>query len=125
MIGAAAAWLIAQGVPAKAARPLLIGAGVLALLAAVVTLWQCSVADEVGQRESEQRAANAEQAREADATAAATARDDDKRNRDERGELEGLPNGEPTPLSASERAFLRCVRLQQSARAERKPVPAC
>lgn len=125
MIGTAAAWLIAQGVPAKLARPLLLGLGVLALVGGVVLLWQCSVADEVEHREAEQRAANAERARAADAGAAEQARADDQRNRDERGELEGVPNDEPTPLSAAERARLRCIRLQQSARANGEPAPAC
>lgn len=125
MIASAVAWLIARGVPARFARPLLVvGAAVLAV-ALVGTLWRCSVSSGISKREAEQRAVNAEQARKADQGAADAARSDDARNRAERGQLERIPTDAATPLSDSERAYLRCVRLQQSARANGKPAPAC
>lgn len=125
MIATAAAWLVARGVPLRFARPLLALAGVLLAAALVGTAWRCSVTGAVDRRESEQRAANAEQAREADQSTAAQQRADDGRNQAERRQLEKVTTDEATPLSDRERAYLRCVRLQQHARANREPAPAC
>lgn len=125
MIATAAAFLVSKGVSEKVARPLLFGAGILALVGAVLLLWQCSVAGEVEQREAGQRAANVEQARAADAAAAEQARRDDTRIETERDELEGLTNADPSTLSDMDRAYLRCIRLQQSARADERPAPVC
>lgn len=125
MIATAAAWLVARGVPERFARPLLLAAGVLLVAIAAGALWRCSVDRAVDMREATQRAANAEQARKADQGAADTARADDARNRAERGQLEKVPTDAATPLSDRDRAYLRCVRLQQHARAVGQPVPAC
>lgn len=125
MIAAAAAWLVARGVPARAARPLLLAGVVLLAMAAAAALWRCSVDNAVDEREAGQRAANAEQARKADQGAAEQQRADDARNRAERGELEKVPTDAATPLSDRDRAYLRCVRLQQHARANGEPAPAC
>lgn len=125
MIAAAAAWLIARGVPARAARPLLLAAALLLVALSLAFVWRCSVDSAVDKREAEQRAANAEQARAADQGAAAQQRADDARVRDERDQLEKVPTDAATPLSDRERAYLRCVRLQQSARTRGEPAPAC
>lgn len=115
------AWLIARGVPASIVRPALIALAVLAL----GLVWRCSVDSGVRSQEAAQRAANAEQARKADERAATQQRADDARNGAERRALEGTADYAPTPLSDRDRAFLRCVRMQQRARAEQKPAPAC
>lgn len=125
MIAAAAAWLIARGVPARAARPLLLAAALLLAALSLVFVWRCSVDSAVDKREAGQRAANAERARAADQGAAEQQRADDARNRAERGELEKVPTDAATPLSDRDRAYLRCVRLQQSARTRGESAPAC
>jgi len=125
MIASAAAWLISHGVPLRFARPLLLVAALLVVAALVGTAWRCSVSGGVERREAEQRAANAERARAADQGNAAQARADDARNQAEGRQLERTVSNEPTPLSDRDRAYLRCVRLQQHARAVGQPVPAC
>lgn len=116
MIATAAAWLVARGVPLRFARPLMLVAVVL--LAGLA--WRCSV----DEREAGQRAVNVEQARKADQGAAEQQRVDDGRNRAEREQLEKVPT-DANPISDRERAYLRCVRLQQRARANGEPTPAC
>lgn len=125
MIGFAAAWLVKRGVSNKLARPLVIALGIALLALACAALWRCAINDAVDDRQARARAEAAETARQADQDAADQQRADDARNRDERGELEGLPYATPSPLTDSERAFLRCIRLQQQARADGRPVPAC
>lgn len=125
MIGIAAAWLIKRGVSSKLARPLVIVAAVVALALVCATLWRCVVDDAVEQRQAEARAEIVEQAREADREAMARGYADARRLRDEREALEGITYVKPTPLTDDDRAFLRCVRLQQQARADRRPVSAC
>jgi len=125
MIAAAAAWLVARGVPLRFARPLMLAGTVLFAAALVALAWRCSVDSAVDDREARQRAANAEQARKADQGTAEQQRADDARNRAERGELEKVPTDAATPLSDRDRAYLRCVRLQQRARTRGEPAPAC
>lgn len=125
MIASAVAWLIARGVPARLARPLMLGLAVLCLVALVALAWRCSVDSAVDDREARQRAANAEQARKADQGTAEQQRADDARNRAERAELEKVPTDAAIPLDDRQRAYLRCVRLQQRARANGEPAPAC
>lgn len=123
MIANIAVWLVSKGVPLKWARPLIYAAGALLALLAVVIVWNVAVDRAVDRQNDRQRAANAEQARKADNAAAEQQRADDARNRAERGELERITD--EGPLSDSQRAYLRCVRLQQAARANGQPVPAC
>lgn len=125
MIAAAAAWLVSRGVPLRFARPLMLAGSLLLVCALVALAWRCSVDRGVAGREAAQRAANAEQARAADQGTAEQQRADDARNRAERGELEKVPTDAATPLSDRDRAYLRCVRLQQRARTRGEPVPAC
>lgn len=126
MIAAAASWLIGLGVPAKLARPLLGLAAFLLALGLTSLVWNCAVDNAVEQEQAERRAETAETARKADNAAADTQRADDARNRAERAELEGVPDDESDrSLTDGERALLRCVRLQQSARARGEPAPAC
>lgn len=125
MIASAAAWLVARGVPLRFARPLLLAGALLLAALALGLVWRCSVDNAVDEREAGQRAANAEQARKADQGTAEQQRADDARNRAERGELEKVPTDAATPLSDRDRAYLRCVRLQQRARANGEPAPAC
>lgn len=119
------AWLIARGVPASFARPLAIGAGVLLVAALCALAWRCSVDTAVDNRVQRGRAEASEKARKADQQSATQARADDGRNRAERGELERIRPDENRPLSDSQRAYLRCVRLQQRARAAGDSAPAC
>jgi len=109
------------GIPPQFVRPLL----AVALVVALLGLWRCSVDRAVGTREAAQRAANAEQARKADEGAAEQQRADDARIRAERNQVGKVLPHASTPLSDRDRAFLRCVRMQQRARAERQPAPAC
>lgn len=125
MIATAAAWLVARGVPLRFARPLMLAGTVLLAAALVALAWRCSVDNAVDDRAARQRAANAEQARKADQGTAEQQRADDARNRAERAELEKVPTNAATPLSDRDRAYLRCVRLQQRARTRGEPVPAC
>ena len=125
MIASAAAWLVARGVPLRFARPLMLTGVALLALVLVALAWRCSVDNAVDEREAGQRAVNAEQARKADQGTAEQQRADDARNRAERGELEKVPTDAATPLSDRDRAYLRCVRLQQRARTRGEPVPAC
>ena len=125
MIAAAAAWLVARGVPLRFARPFMLAGTVLLAATLVALALRCSVDNAVDDREARQRAANAEQARKADQGTAEQQRADDSRNRAEHGELEKVPTDAATPLSDRDRAYLRCVRLQQHARTRGEPVPAC
>lgn len=124
MIATAAAWLVARGVPLRFARPLMLVAVVGLVVLLVGLAWRCSVDNAVDEREAGQRAVNVEQARKADQSAAEQQRVDDGRNRAEREQLEKVPT-DANPISDRERAYLRCVRLQQRARANGEPAPAC
>ena len=116
-----AAWLWARGISPRFA---LAGVVVLALGLAALT-WRSSVSDAVADHETRARAVIVEKARKADAATAAQQRRDDARIGAERGALEkGTPH-DSTPLSDIDRRNLRCVRLQQDARANGKPAPAC
>lgn len=116
-----AAWLLARGI---APRVALIGVIVLAL-GLVALAWRSSVSDAVADREARARAAILEKARKADTMTAAQQRRDDARLGAERNELQkGAPH-DSTPLSDTDRRNLRCIRLQQDARANGKPAPSC
>lgn len=124
MIGFLTSLLLRAGVAPRFARASAVVGLTLATLALVTAAWRCSVSDAVADREAAARAAAMERARNADQAAAVSARADDARQRDERRQLERIP-ADARPLSDNERAFLRCIRLQQQARADGRPAPAC
>lgn len=132
MISAAIATLTGWGLSSKAAKRVLLGGGILLALGAAVLAWNVWLHfHDQGVRDDHDQAVNLEretQARQADANQADQARQDDARNTDETTELEGVLNNDPEsnrPLTDSERAYLRCVRLQQRARETGQPAPAC
>lgn len=126
MIGWLAARAIAAGIPAKYGRAVAKGVTLLALVALVFTVWHCSVDNAVDNRNAKQTTANAKQREKAVERTGTRQRADDGRISGERAALGGTKhNATVRPLSDSERKYLRCVRLQQSARTRGERAPAC
>lgn len=133
MIAALTAKLLALGVPARLARPLLMAGGIIIAAIVIILIWSIWLARHdaavVRQHEAASNAAVAEAARKADAELAETRRSDDARTHEENAELKRTINAhdpaQSAPISAARRAFIECVRLQQSARQAGRAAPAC
>lgn len=124
MIASLVLKLIGWGVPAKLAKPLLI---VFAIAAIVIALGTAKCAYDHNLIEDHDKDVKIEQITEdkkADNTAAEQRRKDDARIGQEVRELEKINASNPDPVSRK-REFYRCVRLQQTARANGLEPPAC
>ncbi len=116
--------ILALGVPAKFARPLAI-VGLILLIIIALGVGKCTYDRSViAKHDAKIEAATAKADRKADAAAAVTRRADDARITQEATQLEKVQANAPT--DADRRlARHRCLRLQQSARAQGKPSPVC
>jgi hypothetical protein len=112
------------GLPAKLAKPLLIGAGVLLLIIAVFAAVKIHDHRIISNHDANQRAATTIADRKADDNAAVQRRTDDARLTNESTELNRSTDHASTDLDRR-LAFQRCLRLQQSARAAKRQPPAC
>jgi uncharacterized protein YqfA (UPF0365 family) len=125
MIAGVITWLVAKGVPAKAAKPLLF-AGLALLVVALLFGAKCAYDKSViEQHEARQEAATAKADRKADQKAADQRRVDDARAVSEAQEIKEAINEARNEGRDPRAAYYECVRLQQSARRERKPPPEC
>lgn len=123
MIAFLAGLAMKLGVAERFARPVGIGAVVIALLLALWALKSCYDARLIATHDAGQRAATAEADRKADTKAAEQRRADDARLSTETRELE---KSREADTDVDRRlARHRCLRLQQAARAERRQPPAC
>jgi hypothetical protein len=123
-MGSLIGWLIAKGVSQRFARPL---AFLLLAIAAAAAMGGAKCAYDaavISRHEAKQEAATAKADRKADGKAAAQRQDDDRRLTQEEQQLEEVQKHAPTDLDRR-LAFHRCLRLQQSARAEGREPPAC
>jgi uncharacterized iron-regulated membrane protein len=123
-MGSIIVFLIAKGVPARFAKPLL---ALVALIALAGILWAgIAIHDRnvVKTHDAGQVAATAVADRKADATAAVERRADDTRTTDEKTQLEKVQANAPSDLDRR-LARQRCIRLQQDARRLGKQSPAC
>jgi uncharacterized membrane protein YhiD involved in acid resistance len=118
-------WLIARvialGVPAKLAKPIL---AVIAALLLIGALWGLkSLHDRrvISQHEAKQEASTAK----ADNHAADQRRTDDARSTQEAQQIKEAVNEAGSDPAARRAAYYRCVSAQQSARRAGKPSPDC
>ena len=118
------AMLIGWGVPAKLAKPLLIGVGALLLCLAIFAAVKIHDHGVIATHDAKQEAATAKADRQADTTAAVQRRADDTRLTQETQELQRSTTNAQTDVDRR-LAFQRCLRLQQAARASHSVVPAC
>ena len=129
VIAAVAAWLAARGVPPAIVRPLIWLVIAAIVIGLCLLLVRSRDADLIEQHDARQAVQVERQARSADAEASGERRADDSRVATEKTELTKVIENAPTtadqPVSDARRAFLRCVRLQQEARAARRPAPPC
>lgn len=112
------------GVPEPFRRLAAIGATVLGIAAAFALLVRCHDARVVADHDARTGAATANADRRADAAAADARRADDARLAQERTQIEGVSTDANSPVDARV-ARLRCIRLQQDARAAGREPPAC
>ena len=127
-MGSIIALITGWGVPAKLAKPLLGLAAVLLAVAAWSLFWWWHDSSVIREHDAAVNAAAQASGRAADNAMAETAREDDKRNTAEGAELGKVIANDPQstrPVSDQRRAYLRCIKLQQSARANNQPAPAC
>lgn len=132
MIAGLALKLIGLGVPQRFARPVIYAAGFALLVGAVVLGWNLWLGSHdrtvVSNHDAKVNVKAMEQARAADTAAGDERRADDSRVIVENIELERTIQNAPDknrPVSDARRAYLRCVRLQQQARAAGQPAPTC
>jgi uncharacterized membrane protein YhiD involved in acid resistance len=122
-------WLIARvialGVPAKLAKPIL---AVIAALLLIGALWGLkSLHDRrvISQHEAKQEASTAKADKRADNHAADQRRTDDARSTQEAQQIKEAVNEAGSDPAARRAAYYRCVSAQQSARRAGKPSPDC
>lgn len=132
MIATLAMKLIGWGLPQRFARPVIYGTGVALFAAALWLGWTLWLGSHdravVRDHDAQVNVKAASDARAADARAGEERRADDARVNDEANELERTIENAPDatrPITAARRAYLRCIRLQQQARATGQPAPAC
>ncbi len=128
MIASIVTWMVGKGVSEKLAKLILFG-GLAAFLIVGFGVAKCAYDRSVITNFTNEANLEAEErARGADEDAAGERLDDANRLNTEEDELEGLRDEDPdkdTAASDADRAYLRCIRLQQRARIDGKPVPAC
>jgi hypothetical protein len=130
MIALLSGWLVKKGA-GKAAKPL---AWTIIILAAVALFWGAKAAYDasvISSNDAKVEASAQREGRAADAKAAEQRSEDQTRLHNEADELrkvtsDGLPSTAPqAPLDDARRAYHRCVRLQQAARANGERPPPC
>ena len=117
--------LIGWGVPAKLAKPLLYGVGVLLLLLAIFAAVKLHDRRVVAQHQAAQDASNAKADRKADQQAGEQRRADDARQTNETQEINNAVSEAKRTGADPRAAYYHCVELQQAARAAKRVVPAC
>jgi hypothetical protein len=119
------ALLIGWGVPAKLAKPLLIGVGILLLIGAIFAAVKIHDHRVIKQHEAQQQAANAIADRKADQQAANSRVADQQRADAESAQIKEAVNEAGTDPAARRAAYYKCVRAQQDARRAGKLAPHC
>lgn len=132
MIASLAARLVALGMPARYSRAAVIAIGAVALVLAALLAWNFWLGSHdkrvIAGHDAAANAEVAEKVGAANEAANEQAREDDARAAAESAELRRMLEndvGPSTHPSEQRLAILRCVRLQQAARAAGDPVPAC
>ena len=132
LIASAAAKLIGWGLPAKFAKPVVNVLLIASLIGIAIAAWNIWLSqrdqDVIDRHEAEVNMKVESAVRGADGEAADQRRDDDSRAAAEAGELQKVNENDPDkdkPATGSQRDYLRCIKLQQQARAAGNPAPAC
>jgi Na+-transporting methylmalonyl-CoA/oxaloacetate decarboxylase gamma subunit len=107
------------------AKPLIVGAGIVLLLLAVLAVVKIHDHRVIATHEAKQDAANAKADRQADAKAAEQRRTDDTRTTQESQQVKEAVNDARSQGRDPRTAYYKCVELQQRARAAKLVVPAC
>jgi hypothetical protein len=124
-MGALDALLVRWGVPARFAKPLLVGVALLLLIAAVFAAVKIHDRRVISQHEAKQEASTAKADKRADNHAADQRRTDDARSTQEAQQIKEAVNEAGSDPAARRAAYYECVRRQQSARRAGKPSPDC
>ncbi|WP_300974855.1 hypothetical protein [Sphingomonas sp. LHG3406-1] len=125
MIAALVALVVKAGIPARFAKPVLIGLAVVLLIAAL-GIGKCSYDRSVIRNHTaNERAATAEADRKADTRAADQRRVDDARAHTERTEITDAIEEARSTGADPRAAYYECVSRQQAARRDGKPPADC
>lgn len=117
--------LVGWGVPAKLAKPLLYGLGILLLLGAIFAAVKLHDRRVIETHDATQTAVNAQADRKADQQAADQRRSDDARLSNETTEVNNAVSEAKRNGGDPRAAYYACVKLQQAARASGRVVPSC